>query len=286
MSLRTVVLAKIIEKRALAPQTHMLKLAAPRVARHAQPGQFVIVRVSEGGERVPFTIADADPSAGTITLVIQEIGDTTKAIGAMSAGDSLQDLLGPLGAPSEVETFGTVVLLGGGFGIAAIHMLTRALRDAGNRIISIIGARTRDLLIMESEMRAASDELIVTTDDGSAGEKGLVTQALERVISREPVHRVVAVGPIPMMRAVAEVTRPHGIKTIVSLNPVMVDGTGMCGGCRVEVGGETKFACVDGPEFDAHIVNFDELVSRNRMYTDFERGLRTDCKINRLTAAG
>ncbi|MCX7717553.1 MAG: sulfide/dihydroorotate dehydrogenase-like FAD/NAD-binding protein [Candidatus Sumerlaeaceae bacterium] len=286
MSLRTVVLAKIIEKRALAPQTHMLKLAAPRVARHAQPGQFVIVRVSEGGERVPFTIADADPSAGTITLVIQEIGDTTKAIGAMSAGDSLQDLLGPLGAPSEVETFGTVVLLGGGFGIAAIHMLTRALRDAGNRIISIIGARTRDLLIMENEMRAASDELIVTTDDGSAGEKGLVTQALERVISREPVHRVVAVGPIPMMRAVAEVTRPHGIKTIVSLNPVMVDGTGMCGGCRVEVGGETKFACVDGPEFDAHIVNFDELVSRNRMYTEFERGLRTDCKINRLTAAG
>jgi ferredoxin--NADP+ reductase len=279
-------LPEILEKRLLAPQTHQLKLLAPRVARHAQPGQFVIVRLHEGGERVPFTIADADPAAGTITLVIQEIGETTRAIGAMSAGDSVQDLLGPLGAASEVARFGTVVLLGGGFGIAAIHMLARALRAAGNRIVSIIGARTGDLLIMVAEMRAVSDELVITTDDGSVGERGLVTNALERILAREPVHRVVAVGPIPMMRAVGEVTRPHGIKTIVSLNPIMVDGTGMCGGCRVEVGGETKFACVDGPEFDAHAVNFDELVSRNRMYTDFERGLRTDCKINRLISAG
>ncbi len=261
----------IVEKRELAPKTHYLRIKAPLVARHAQAGQFVIIRLHERGERIPLTIADLDETEGTITLIVQEIGGTTRQIALLKSGDEIRDVLGPLGTPSEVENFGTVVLLGGGFGIAAIHLIARALRRVGNTIISIVGARTRELLIMEEEMRAVSDEFIVLTDDGSYGRRGLVTEPLREIIeSGGKIDRVVAIGPLPMMRAVAELTRPAAIKTVVSLNPIMVDGTGMCGGCRVSVGSETRFACVDGPEFDAHAVDFNELAARAQMYRDFE----------------
>ncbi len=270
---------RILEKKTLAPRTHWFRIEAPLIASHAQPGQFVIVRVDEAGERVPFTIADFDPAEGSITLVIQEVGETTRQIGALVTGDTIRDVLGPLGAPSEIENFGTVALLGGGFGIAAIHVMAKALLAAGNRVVSIIGARTKDLLIMEPEMRRASTEVVVVTDDGSAGRKGIVTGPLKEMLGAGEVQRVIAVGPIPMMRAVGELTRPFGVKTIVSLNPVMVDGTGMCGGCRVEVGGITKFACVDGPEFDAHETNFDELVKRTRMYRAMEQRDPEKCRL-------
>ncbi|AXA35775.1 MAG: sulfide/dihydroorotate dehydrogenase-like FAD/NAD-binding protein [Candidatus Hydrogenedentota bacterium] len=262
----------ILEKRELAPRTHYFRVKAPLVASHAQAGQFIILRLHEKGERIPLTIADLDRAEGSITLIVQEIGSTTRQMAELQAGDEIRDLLGPLGTPSEISRFGTVVLMGGGFGIAAVHLIGKALREVGNRIVSIIGARTRELLIMESEMRALSDELIVMTDDGSAGRKGLVTEPLAEMIAEgRRVDRVIAIGPMPMMRAVAELTRPHRIKTIVSLNPIMVDGSGMCGGCRVHVGEEMRFACVDGPEFDAHLVDFDELTKRSQMYRDFEK---------------
>lgn len=264
-------MAKILEKKELAPRTHYLRIHVPLIATHALPGQFVILRLHEKGERIPLTIADSDPSEGSITLIVQEIGGTTKQIALLRTGDDIRDVLGPLGTPSEIENFGTVVLLGGGFGIAAIHPIAKALRKAGNTVISIVGARTKHLLIMEEEMRAVSHEFVVMTDDGSYGRKGLVVEPLREMIEEgRAIHRVVAIGPLPMMRAVGELTRPHGISTVVSLNPVMVDGTGMCGGCRVTVGEHTKFACVDGPEFDAHLVNFDELAARSRMYREFE----------------
>lgn len=263
---------QILEKRELAPRTHYFRVKVPLIARHAQPGQFIILRVHERGERIPLTIADSDPQSGTITLIVQEIGATTRQLAMLRTGDEIRDILGPLGTPSEIEKFGTVVLLGGGFGIAAIHPIAKALRNAGNTIVSIIGARTRDLIIMEDEMRAASHDLVIMTDDGSYGRKGLVIDPLKEMIeSGRRVDRVVAIGPLPMMRAVAELTRPYGIKTVASLNPVMVDGTGMCGGCRVAVGDSTKFACVDGPEFDAHLVDFNELSARTQMYRDFEK---------------
>ena len=263
---------EVLEKRELAPRTHYLRVEAPLVASHAQPGQFIILRLHEKGERIPLTIADSDPAERSITLIVQEIGGTTKQIAALRAGDHVSDVLGPLGTPSEIENFGTVVLLGGGFGIAAIHPIAKKLRAIGNRVISILGARTKELLILEKEMRAASHEVIIVTDDGSYGRQGLVIDPLKEMIAQGTrIDRVVAIGPLPMMRAVAELTRPYGIRTVVSLNPVMVDGTGMCGGCRVSVGEATRFACVDGPEFDAHLVNFDELVSRTQMYRDFER---------------
>jgi ferredoxin/flavodoxin---NADP+ reductase len=270
---------RIILKETLAPRTHYFRIEVPLIARHAEAGQFVIIRVDEEGERVPFTIADFDPAEGSITLVIQEVGETTRQIGALNTGDEFRDVLGPLGAPSEIEKFGTVCLLGGGFGIAAIHVLAKALREAGNRVVSIIGARTKDLLIMEEEMRRVSDELVIMTDDGSCGRKGLVVEPLKEMLEAGALQRVCAVGPIPMMRAVGEMTRPYGVKTIVSLNPVMVDGTGMCGGCRVEVGGVTKFACVDGPEFDAHETNFEELIHRTQMYRKMERRDPEQCRL-------
>jgi len=263
---------RIIEKRELAPRTHYLRIEAPLVVRHARPGQFVIIRLHDRGERIPLTIADMDPAEGSITLIVQEIGATTRQLAQLKTGDVILDVLGPLGSPSEIEKFGTVVLLGGGFGIAAIHLIAKALREAGNTIVSIVGARTRELLIMEQEMKATSDEFIVMTDDGSYGRKGLVIEPLREMIEAgRHIDRVVAIGPMPMMRAVADLTRPHGIRTVVSLNPVMVDGTGMCGGCRVTVADATRFACVDGPEFDAHLVDFDELAKRSQMYRDFEK---------------
>jgi len=271
---------RIIEKKTLAPRTNYFRIESPLIAGHALPGQFVILRLDEGGERIPITIADIDTDEGSITLIVQEAGKTTQRMGTLRSGDEIRDVLGPLGMPSEVEDFGTVAMLGGGFGIAAIHLLAKALRKHKNHIVSIIAARTKDLLIMENEMRGVSDELHIKSDDGSVGTKGLVIEPLDEMLKAgRHIDRVVAVGPIPMMRAVGELTRPYGIKTIVSLNPVMVDGTGMCGGCRVEIGDDTKFACVDGPEFDAHLINFDEFVKRNQMYKEYEKLSAESCRL-------
>jgi ferredoxin--NADP+ reductase len=263
---------RITEARFLAPDVKLFRIGAPRIARKRKAGQFVIVRVHAQGERVPLTIADSDPQDGTITIIVQGIGKTTKQLNSMKAGDHLTDVVGPLGKPSEIERFGTVVVIGGGVGTAIAYPTAKALKSAGNHVISIVGARTKDLVILESEMRAISDELHITTDDGSYAEKGFVTDKLKALIAAgRKIDLVLAIGPIPMMRAVAEATRPHGIKTMVSLNPIMVDGTGMCGGCRVLVDGKSQFACVDGPEFDAHRVDFDMLTKRNAMYRDAER---------------
>lgn len=262
----------ILEVHSLARDVRALRVQAPRIARKQRAGQFVIVRVHDRGERIPLTIAAADPGAGSITLVVQGIGKTTRLINSLSAGEGLLDVVGPLGQPSEVARFGHVVVIGGGVGTAIAWPTARAFREAENRVTSILGARTRELVILEEELRAVSQDLHVVTDDGSHGQRGVVTDVLERRLADGPrVDRVLAIGPVPMMRAVAEVTRPHAIPTIVSLNALMVDGTGMCGGCRVIVGGESRFACVEGPEFDAHQVDFGVLAQRNACYRDAER---------------
>jgi ferredoxin--NADP+ reductase len=266
----------ILEARLLAPDVKLFRIEAPRIARKRQAGQFVILRVHEHGERIPITIAASDPARGDITIVVQGIGKTTKLLNSLGAGDSILDVVGPLGKPSEVERFGTACVVGGGVGAAIAYPTAVALKQAGNRVISILGGRSRDLVILEDEIRATSDALHVTTDDGSYGRKGLVTDTLAALLAGgERIDYVLAIGPIPMMRAVAETTRPHGIRTVVSLNSVMVDGTGMCGGCRVSVEGKSQFACVDGPEFDAHQVDFQNLANRNAMYREMEaRALR------------
>ncbi len=274
---------RILKKRVVAERTKEIVVAAPDVAAHARAGQFVILRNSALGERYPLTIADFDPAAGTITLVFLEIGKSTIELGRMGPGEAIPDLVGPLGNPTRIEQLGRVVCVGGGVGIAAAHPVARAFREADNHVTSIIGARTAALLFYEDEMRSASDEVIVTTDDGSRGARGLVTERLGEVIDRfgaNEIGEVFAVGPSVMMRAVAQATRPHGIRTTVSLNPIMVDGTGMCGGCRVEVGGETRFACVDGPDFDAHLVDFDLLIARQKMYREHESRAAETCKLS------
>lgn len=255
----------------LAPDITRLRVSAPRVARYWEPGQFVILRVAEGGERIPLTVAAADRHEGSIDLVVQGVGKTTRLLNTLEVGDPIADVVGPLGTPSDIDRFGTVAVVGGGVGTAIALPTARALAQAGNRVVVIVGARNAGLVILVDELEALAAEVIVTTDDGTRGRSGLVTDALAEVIEREEVHRVVAIGPIPMMRAVAELTRPPGIPTVVSLNPIMVDGTGMCGGCRVLVGGDTRFACVHGPEFDAHQVDFDVLSVRNQAYCEFER---------------
>jgi len=268
----------ILKKRELVPTIHQLDVAAPRVAEKAMPGQFVILRIDECGERIPLTIADFDAADGTVTLIFQEIGKTTRQLASLNAGDSIADLAGPLGRASAMERFGTVVCVGGGVGIAPIFPIARGLMDAGNRVISVIGARSADILFWEERMEEASSKLYVTTDDSTKGHHGFVTDIVQNVIeSGEQIDRVIAIGPPVMMRAVAGVTKPFGVKTVVSLNPIMVDGTGMCGACRVLVGGVTKFACVDGPEFDAHEVDFTLLMSRLAMYLPEEKEA-LDCK--------
>ncbi|MEA1906525.1 MAG: sulfide/dihydroorotate dehydrogenase-like FAD/NAD-binding protein [Euryarchaeota archaeon] len=277
----------ILKKHELVPTVHLMEIAAPRVAKKAMPGQFVILRIDEHGERIPLTIADFDVQAGTITLIFQEIGKTTRQLASLTSGGSIADVAGPLGNPSTIEKFGTVVCVGGGVGIAPIFPIARALSGAGNRVISIIGARSADILFWEDRMNEASSELHITTDDGTKGHHGFVTEVVQDLLERaghgEPgehngqIDRVIAIGPPVMMRAVAGVTKPFGVKTVVSLNPIMVDGTGMCGACRVLVGGETKFACVDGPEFDAHEVDFTLLMSRLAMYLPEEKEAR-DCR--------
>lgn len=262
----------ILTKQTLASGIARYEVVAPEIARHRRAGQFVILRVHEEGERIPITIADADTGRGTITLIVQEVGKTTRLMGKKVAGDFLPDVCGPLGEPTHIASFGHCVCLAGGVGVAEIYPVVAALRAAGNYVTAIIGARSRELLILEEEMRRVAQRLIVTTDDGSYGVHGLVTRPLFDMLQHTDfVDRVFCIGPVPMMRAVSELTRPFHIPTIVSLNPIMVDGTGMCGGCRVTIGGKIKFACVDGPDFDAHEVDFDELVRRQRMYRDEEK---------------
>jgi ferredoxin--NADP+ reductase len=262
---------RIVHAEFLAPDIKRFVIEAPRVARKRQAGQFVIVRVYEHGERIPLTIADGDPVHGTITLIVQGIGKTTRLMNQLGPGDALLDLVGPLGKPSEIKNYGTAVVIGGGVGAAIAYPTARALHEAGNHVLSILGGRTRDLVILEDEIRAISDGLFVTTDDGSYGKKGLVVDPLKELIAAgRELGLVLAIGPPRMMQAVAEVTRPHKIHTVVSLNSLMVDGTGMCGGCRIITTAGPRFACVDGPEFDAHTVEFDILVQRNRAYLDRE----------------
>jgi len=258
---------KIIEAKFIAPDIKWFRVFAPVIARKRKPGQFVIIRVSDRGERIPLTIVDSDDEAGTITLIVQGIGKSTQALNRLEVGDTIKDLVGPLGRPSEIEYFGHVVVIGGGVGTAVSYPQAKALKDAGNQITAIIGARTKELVILEEEMNAFSDQVLVCTDDGSYCSLGLVTDELQALLDADTsIDYVLAVGPLEMMKAVAEITRPYGIKTTASLNSIMVDGTGMCGGCRVSVGDTIKFACVDGPEFDAHLVDFDVLINRNNAY--------------------
>jgi len=253
------------------PATGMMVVEAPYVAKHRRAGQFIILRIDEQGERIPLTIVDSDIESGTITLYYQIVGKSTSKMSQLKAGEYLQDIAGPLGHPTDVKLYGTVVCVGGGIGIAPVYPISLAMKKAGNRVINIIGARTDELLILEDELRDAGDELIVCTDDGSSGKKAFVTEALKEIMDSEQVDLVVAIGPVPMMKAVSDVTREDGIKTFVSLNSIMVDGTGMCGGCRVSVNNEKRFTCVDGPEFDGHQVNFDELITRLGTYRDEEK---------------
>ena len=259
---------KILKKEELSPGVFHYDVEAPRVAKKAKAGQFIVLRVNDEGERIPLTIADFDREKGTITLIFQVVGASTQALSQLEVGEAILDFVGPLGQPSEIhENMGTVVCIGGGIGVAPVYPIAKAMHEMGNKVISIMGARSKDILIFEDRMRAVSDEVLIATDDGSYGIKGFVTTALQQLVDRgEKIDQVTAIGPGIMMRSVAEATRPLGIKTIVSLNPVMVDGTGMCGGCRVQVGDEMKFACVDGPEFDGHLVDFNSLMSRGRRY--------------------
>jgi ferredoxin--NADP+ reductase len=263
---------EIIETKLLAAAVKQFKIAAPEIARKRKPGQFIVLRINEEGERIPLTIADADPQAGTITLIFQEVGKSTAQLGKLKTGETISDLIGPLGVPTHIEKFGTVICIGGGIGIAPVYPIAKAMRAAGNTVISIIGARNKDLLILEEEMAQVSDSLRVCTDDGSYGYRGFVSDVLQDCIDAgTSINLIVAIGPVPMMRVVCNVTRNKNLKTVVSLNPIMVDATGMCGACRVTVGGRTRFVCVDGPEFDGHEVNFAELVKRQRAYLNQEK---------------
>jgi ferredoxin--NADP+ reductase len=259
----------IVSKEVLAPTITKLVIKAPFVARKRKAGNFVMVRVEEGGERIPLTIADGDPASGTITIIVQAIGGTTKLLCSKSAGEDLLDVVGPLGNPTPIENHGAVACIGGGVGTAELYPIARALKDAGNTVHTIIGARNRELVILEEEMRRCSDQVYVTTDDGSYARKGFVTDQLRDLMAGPAaLQAVYAIGPLPMMKAVSNLTRPSGLKTFVSLNTIMVDGTGMCGGCRVTVAGKIKFACVDGPEFDGHQVDYKELSVRLSMYQE------------------
>ena len=263
---------RITYRETLATKIHLFKIEAPAIARKALAGQFVVVRIDERGERIPLTLADWDRKEGSVTTVFMEVGATTFRLALLKAGDSIADLVGPLGVPAHIDKFGTVVCVAGGVGAAPIAPIARALKEKGNKIISILGARSKDLLFWEDKLRSVSHQLIVTTDDGTYGRKGVVTVPLKELLeSKEKVDRVIAIGPTIMMKFCALTTRPFGVKTIVSLNPIMVDGTGMCGCCRVSVGGVTKFACVDGPDFDGHQVDWDLLSARQRIYLDDEK---------------
>jgi ferredoxin--NADP+ reductase len=258
---------EIVKAEKLNPDVTRLEIKAPHIAKRAKAGQFVMITVDEHGERVPLTMADISPAKGTVTIVAQEVGKTTRHMGKLKAGDKVFSLVGPLGLPTELHKFGTIVCIGGGIGLALMYPVVRALKDAGNTTVNIIGARNEKLLIYEDEIKSVSDEFYLCTDDGSKGHKGFVSDILKKLIADgRKIDMVYAVGPIIMMKIIANITKPYGIKTIVSLNPIMVDGTGMCGSCRVIINGETKFGCVDGPEFDGHQVDFENLTARNKRY--------------------
>jgi ferredoxin--NADP+ reductase len=264
---------KILEKREMAERTVCeFKIEVPDIAKKAKPGQFVVIRANETGERIPLTMAGTDPDAGTINIIFQVVGKTTALLRSFGEGDEIVDIIGPLGVPTHVEKLGTVICVGGGTGVAVMYPITRAYKEAGNHVIAIIGARTKDLLILEEEMKAASHDLRVTTDDGSYGHHGFVTDVLKQILDGgEDVKLVVGIGPVPMMKFLCKMTKEYDVKTVVSLNPIMVDATGMCGACRVSVAGKTRFCCVEGPEFDGHQVDFDELVKRQRAYLTEEK---------------
>ncbi len=265
-------MAKITEKRLIrTPDVFYYKISAPLISRKAQPGQFVIIRLHDRGERIPLSLADINPAEGTISLIVMAVGKTTSELSRYETGDDILDLCGPLGMPSHIEQVGRVVLVGGGFGVAPLYPIARSFKAAGNSVSVVMGARSKDLLIYEEEMLQVADDVIVTTDDGSKGSKGLVTEALKRELEKNGAGLVMTVGPAIMMKSVCETTRPFGVRTTVSLNPIMIDGTGMCGGCRVSVGGETKFACTDGPEFDGHLVDWDLLMNRQKSYKKEEQ---------------
>jgi len=262
---------EILKRQEMADGTVVLnEISAPLIAKKAKPGQFVILKANETGERIPLTMAITDPKKGTITIIYQVVGKSTALFKSLQVGERFQDVIGPLGKHTHLEKLGTVVCVGGGTGVAVMHPITKGLKDVGNRVIAIIGARTKDLLILEDEMKAASNELHVCTDDGSYGHHGFVTDVLRDILKKEDVKLVVAIGPVPMMKFACQVTDEYKVKTIVSLNSIMVDGTGMCGCCRVSVGGKTRFACVEGPEFDGHQVDFDELMKRLNAYKEEE----------------
>ena len=272
---------RIVEKEALNPTVTRMVIEAPLVAQKAQPGQFIIFRASEDGERVPLTIADYDREKGTVTIVFQIVGAATMELNALEQGDSLTDFVGPLGTPSHLEGLKKVAVVGGGVGCAIAYPTAKRLHELGAEVHAVVGFRSRDLVILEKEFSAVSDRLVMMTDDGSYGEKGLVTNALERLIQEgNRYDEVIAIGPLVMMKFVCKVTEKYGVKTTVSMNPIMIDGTGMCGGCRLTVGGQTKFACVDGPDFDGHQVDFDEALARGAMYRDFEQHAREEaCRL-------
>jgi ferredoxin/flavodoxin---NADP+ reductase len=279
---------EIVSKREIAPNTFEYRITHPKIATKRRAGQFVILRTHDGGERVPLTIVDSDPDAGTVTLIFQAVGHSTRELADLGVGDRLLDLAGPLGKPTHIENYGTACVIGGGYGTAPVLPIAAALKEAGNNLIGIVGARTKELVILEEELRTICSRLEVATDDGSYGHHGFVTDVLQKLLDEGgKIDFVLAVGPSLMMRAVSKVTKPLGIPTMVSLNPIMIDGTGMCGGCRVEVGGETKFACVDGPEFDGHLVNFELLMKRQATYKPEEqRAAERDshCKVGLQTA--
>ncbi len=263
---------KIVRREEMSEGTVVLnEIEAPLIARKAKPGQFVIMKANETGERIPLTMADSDPEKGTITVIYMVVGKSTALFKTLQVDDAYQDVIGPLGKPTHLEKVGTIVCIGGGTGIAVLHPITRALKEIGNHVISIIGARSKDILILEDQMRAVSHELHVCTDDGSYGHHGFVTDVMKDILDNKKVDLVVAIGPVPMMKFVSKITKDYNVKTMVSLNPIMVDGTGMCGGCRVSIGGKTKFACVDGPEFDGHQVDYDELMQRLQAYCEQEK---------------
>jgi ferredoxin--NADP+ reductase len=268
---------KIVKREEMSAGTVILnELEAPKIARKAQPGQFVILKATEDGERIPLTMAETNPGKGTITIIYMVVGKSTALFKSLQVGDAYQDLIGPLGKPTHIEKVGTVVCVGGGTGIAVLNPITRAMKEAGNHVIAIVGARSKNILIMEDQMRAASHDLRICTDDGSYGHHGFVTDVLREVCEKDNPDQALLIGPVPMMKFASLVTKEYDIPTLVSLNPIMVDGTGMCGGCRVTVGGETKFACVDGPEFDGHKVDYDELMLRLQAYLEEEKKSHED----------
>jgi len=273
---------KILSKRELCPNQYEITIDAPYVVRNAKAGQFIIFRAEEDGERVPLTIADVDKESGILTLVFMAVGYSTKKLASLEVGEELTDLVGPLGKPTHIENYGTVVCVAGGYGAAPCYLIAKAFKDAGNKVYMIMGARTKELIFWQDKMKDACTELFITTDDGSLGIKGYGTTVLKELMDKEPIDYVIAVGPMPMMRAVADLTKDKGIKTEASMNPIMVDGTGMCGACRLTVGGEVKFACVDGPDFDAHQIDFDEVINRTRIYKDEERKRSENCNLLKI----